>query len=111
MLCPTEKERLYNAAIFNARTNETNDFIENYELDDYMPINDNYLLDQHLDKRLKLDKASFDSLKASAHSTIFVAGDEDLCRWRRKLAVYGQHILKIFVDLSISNKLDIFLCR
>ena len=31
-------------------------------------------------------------VKPSAHSMIFVAEDEDFCRWRGKLAVYGKHI-------------------
>ena len=32
---------------FNARTNDVNDFIENDELDDYLPMDDNYVPDQH----------------------------------------------------------------
>ena len=36
----------------NARTNDVNDYIENDELDDYLPIDDNYLPDQQIDKRL-----------------------------------------------------------
>ena len=40
---------------FNARTNDINDFIENDELDEHLPIDDNYLVDQHLDKRLNKD--------------------------------------------------------
>ena len=40
---------------FNARTNDVNDFIENDELDDFLPVDENYLPDQHLDKRLNKD--------------------------------------------------------
>ena len=35
--------------------------------------------------------------KPSAHSPIFVAEDEDFCRWRRKLAVCGKQTSTIFV--------------
>ena len=41
---------------FNARTNDVNDYIENDELDDYLPIGDTYLPDQQIDKRLTKDK-------------------------------------------------------
>ena len=37
-------------------------------------------------------------IKPSAHSTIFAAEDEDLCRLRRKLAVCGTH--KRFLSLT-----------
>ena len=40
---------------FNARTNDINDFIEDDEVDDYLSIDDNYLPDQHLDKRVNRD--------------------------------------------------------
>ena len=40
---------------FNARTNDVNDYSENDELDDYLPIDVNYLPDQQLDKRLTKD--------------------------------------------------------
>ena len=49
-------------------------------------------------------------LKPSAHSTIFVAEDEDFCHWQRKLAVCGKHV-KDFCRRrrsSISNMLEIF---
>ena len=36
-------------------------------------------------------------LESGAHSTIFVAEDEDFCRWRRKCAVCWKHIQKTFV--------------
>ena len=38
-----------------ARTNDVNDYIEHDELDDYLPIDDNYLPDQQIDKRLTKD--------------------------------------------------------
>ena len=41
---------------FNARTNDVNDYIENDELDDYLPIGDNYLPEPQIDKRLTKDK-------------------------------------------------------
>ena len=37
---------------FNARTNDVNYFIDNNELDDYLPIDDHYLPDQHLCRTL-----------------------------------------------------------
>ena len=42
---------------FNARMNDINDYIENDELDDCLPIDDNYFPDQHLDKRLTKDNS------------------------------------------------------
>ena len=35
--------------------NDVNDFVEHDEVDDYLPLDDNYLPDQHLDKRLSKD--------------------------------------------------------
>ena len=52
---------------FNARTNDVNDYIENDELDDYLPIDDNYLPDQHLDKRLTKDNSPI-----NANGTAFI---------------------------------------
>ena len=52
---------------FNARTNDVNDFIVNDGLDDYLPIGDNYVLDQHLDKRV-----SKDSYPINANGTAFI---------------------------------------
>ena len=41
----------------NARTNNINDFIENDEVDDYLPIDDQYLPDLTLEKRINVDKS------------------------------------------------------
>ena len=47
-------------------------------------------------------------LKPSAHSTIFVAEDEDFCRWRRKLAVCGKHIQNM---IFVAGNRDLVFCR
>ena len=52
---------------FNARTNDVNDFIENDEFDEYLPLDDNYLPDQYLDKRL-----SKDTYPINANGTAFI---------------------------------------
>ena len=56
-MCSLRKKRVCSLLCgdFNARTNDVNDFIENNKLDYYLPIDDNYLPDQHLDKRLNKD--------------------------------------------------------
>ena len=41
----------------NARTNDVNDFIENDELDDYLPVDDQYVPDLALDKRINSDNS------------------------------------------------------
>ena len=51
---------------FNARANDVNDFIENDELHDYLPIDDKYLPDQYLDKRV-----SKDTYRINANGTAF----------------------------------------
>ncbi len=42
----------------NGRTNDVNDFIENDELDSYLPVDDQYVPDSTLDKRINSDKSS-----------------------------------------------------
>ncbi len=41
----------------NGRTNDVNDFIENEELDSYLPVDDQYLPDSTLDKSINSDKS------------------------------------------------------
>ena len=52
---------------FNARTNDVNDYIENDELDDYFPIDDTYVSDQHLAKRLTKENSPI-----NANGTAFI---------------------------------------
>ena len=77
---------------FNARTNDVDDFIENDKLDDYLPIDDNYLPDQHLDKRL-----SKDTYPLNANGTAFI----EFCK------ASGYRIMNGRVD---QNNSSIFTC-
>ena len=40
---------------FNARTNDVSEFVEFEEYDDYLPLSDDYIPDQHLVKRINKD--------------------------------------------------------
>ena len=73
---------------FNARTNDINDFIENDEFDDYLPIDDNYLPDQHVDKML-----SKYTYPINANGTAFI----DFCK------ASGFRIMNGRVDKNNSN--------
>ena len=81
---------------FNARTNDVNDFVENDELDDYLPIDDNYLPDQHLDKRLSKDTSPI-----NANGTAFI----DFCK------AAGYRIMNGRVDKDKSSNFTCFTNR
>ncbi len=42
---------------FNARTNNKSDIIEHDDSEEYLPVDDNYIPDQHLNKRLNKDNS------------------------------------------------------
>ena len=50
----------------NARTGDANDYIENDEIDDFLPIDDNYQPDSILDKRIKDDKSALNTSGTSS---------------------------------------------
>ena len=78
---------------FNARTNDVDDFIDNDTLDDYLPIDDNYLPDQHLDKRL-----SKDTYPLNANGTAFI----EFCK------ASGYRIMNGRVDQNNSSNFTCF---
>ena len=81
---------------FNARTNDVNDYIENDDLDDYLPIDDNYLPDQQIDKRLTKDK-----YPTNANGTAFI----DFCKSS------GYRIMNGRVDKNNSSNFTCFTSR
>ena len=81
---------------FNARTNDVNDFIENDELDDYLPMDDNYVPDQHLDKRV-----SKDTYPINANGTAFI----DFCK------ASGYRIMNGRIDKNNSSNFTCFTNR
>ncbi len=46
---------------FNARTGDVNDFVENDELDEYLPVNVNYIPDNHLVRRINKDSSTLNA--------------------------------------------------
>ena len=81
---------------FNARTNDVNDFIENDELDDYLPMDDNYVPDQLLDKRV-----SKDTYPINANGTAFI----DFCK------ASGYRIMNGRIDKNNSSNFTCFTNR
>ena len=81
---------------FNARTNDVNDYIENDDLDDYLPIDDNYLPDQQIDKRLTKDK-----YPTNANGAAFI----DFCKSS------GYRIMNGRVDKNNSSNFTCFTSR
>ena len=81
---------------FNARTNDANDYIVNDELDDYLPIDDNYLPDQQIDKRLTKD-----IYPINANGTAFI----DFCK------ASGYRIMNGRVDKNNSSNFTCFTNR
>lgn len=65
--CYEQKGRVLLCGDFNARTNDVNDFIEDDKFDDYLPIDDNYLPDQQLNKIL-----SKGAYPISANGTVLI---------------------------------------
>ena len=78
---------------FNARTKDVNDYIENEELDDYLPIDDNYLPDQQIDKRLT--KYTY---PINANGTAFI----EFCK------SYGYRIMNGRIDKNNSSNFTCF---
>ena len=81
---------------FNARTNDVNDYIENDELDDYLPIDVNYLPDQQLEKRLTKD-----FYPINANGTAFT----EFCKSS------GYRIMNGWADKNNSSKFTCFTTR
>ena len=78
---------------FNARTNDVNDYSDNDEMDDYLPIDDNYLPDQQIDKRLTKD-----TYPSNANGTVFI----EWCKYS------GYHIMNGRIDKNNSSNVTCF---